>query len=432
MRAPTAFAVLLLAPAALVFCRQDDGYFAEDGYHDDGFDVMDEMSCPSDRLQRSREMCHVGGMDMQCIRVRCCAGYRHVAGRCIPESMDPCSLQLCEQACSVVEERLWCSCHQGFRFDADSYRRRTQPYCVDIDECAVDNGGCQQRCVNDPGGHHCECSSPYTLANDGRKCIQPIPIALPEPLPLIRASSRCYAPCDTVSWLSRKVKQLTDQLRTTQGILKKLLENPALKGEEDDRFAEGTYMYRVLDATAPLEGGYCRCERGPRGPPGPPGMEGPKGDAGARGPRGARGPKGSLDLMLLLLADMRHDIHNLEARLYKDGERPERFNLQKAWRRQKKLEKLDKENRREQELEAYTAPAVQARDNAVDVSPEGEYSEVYHEESTTDSRSMYQDSTEAQEISEMDAKLRQLHMLANITRQDDDDEQDTDYDYSFY
>lgn len=49
-------------------------------------------------------------------------------------------------------------------------------------------------------------------------------------------------------------------------------------------------------------------------------MEGPKGAAGERGPRGARGPKGSLDVMLLLLADLRHDIHNLEAKVYKDGE----------------------------------------------------------------------------------------------------------------
>lgn len=49
-------------------------------------------------------------------------------------------------------------------------------------------------------------------------------------------------------------------------------------------------------------------------------MEGPKGDVGPRGPRGARGPKGSMDLILLLLADIRHDITNLEAKVYKDGE----------------------------------------------------------------------------------------------------------------
>jgi hypothetical protein len=33
---------------------------------------------------------------------------------------------------------------------------------------------------------------------------------------------------------------------------------------DEDRFADGTLTYRVLDSTAPLEGGYCRCERGPR------------------------------------------------------------------------------------------------------------------------------------------------------------------------
>lgn len=58
-----------------------------------------------------------------------------------------------------------------------------------------------------------------------------------------------------------------------------------------------------------------------QGPAGPPGMEGPKGDTGPRGPRGPRGPKGSLDLMLLMIADLKHDIQNIEARVYKDEER---------------------------------------------------------------------------------------------------------------
>lgn len=57
-----------------------------------------------------------------------------------------------------------------------------------------------------------------------------------------------------------------------------------------------------------------------QGPAGAPGMEGPKGDGGPRGPRGHRGPNGSMDLMLLLLADVRHDIRNLESRVYEKGE----------------------------------------------------------------------------------------------------------------
>lgn len=53
--------------------------------------------------------------------------------------------------------------------------------------------------------------------------------------------------------------------------------------------------------------------------------------------------------------------------------RPERFNLQKAWRRQKKQEKLDKVNRTDVELEAYTAPAIVGHTDNIEISPEGKY-----------------------------------------------------------
>ncbi|CAG4935865.1 unnamed protein product [Colias eurytheme] len=196
----------------------------------------------------------------------------------------------------------------------------------------------------------------------------------------------------------------------------------------DDRFAEGTYAYRVLDATAPLEGGYCRCERGPRGPPGPPGMEGPKGDTGPRGPRGSRGPNGSMDLMLLLLADVRHDIRNLEARVYKNGEKPERFNLQKAWREQKKQEKLQRGNSTRQELEAYTAPPVEGPEE-VEINTHGLTGEITHD-TTTDYSFAKTTNPEVTELIEMDEKLRQFRKLAETSAGDDD--VDTDYDYSFY
>ncbi|XP_075979435.1 uncharacterized protein LOC142978762 isoform X2 [Anticarsia gemmatalis] len=441
MRAPLAAAacaaLLLCSPAILVLGYQDQrGYQVEDAYQDDALDVLDGSSpCPTDRILRSRETCHVDGADIQCIKLRCCDTHVYIAGRCVPKNVDPCSLQLCEQACEVRGQSVWCGCHNGFQFHSENYRRKTQPYCVDVDECATNNGGCEQRCINDPGSFHCECSQPLTLANDGKKCERPTPLAIPEPLPLVRASSRCYAPCDTVTWLSRKVKQLGDQLRTTHSALKKLMDNPMLKDGED-RFAEGTYAYRVLDSTAPLEGGYCRCERGPRGPAGPPGADGPKGDAGPRGPRGQRGPKGSLDLMLLMIADLRHDIQNLEAKVYQEGEKPERFNLQKAWRRQRKQEKLDRESRTEQELEAYTAPPV---DGPVDISPNGINGEILHE-STTDWTLVKGDpDTSDLPLGLMDdmvalEKLRQYHILANTSSTTEEEEEDTDndYDYSFY
>lgn len=55
-------------------------------------------------------------------------------------------------------------------------------------------------------------------------------------------------------------------------------------------------------------------EIGARGP------QGPKGEAGDRGPRGPKGDKGSLDVILLLLADVRHDIVHLQQRVFENGE----------------------------------------------------------------------------------------------------------------
>lgn len=42
---------------------------------------------------------------------------------------------------------------------------------LDVDECAVVNGGCQQGCVNTHGSFHCQCRAGYRLHADGRTCI---------------------------------------------------------------------------------------------------------------------------------------------------------------------------------------------------------------------------------------------------------------------
>ena len=41
---------------------------------------------------------------------------------------------------------------------------------IDVDECGVNNGGCQHTCVSSEGTHHCECKSGYQLNSDGRTC----------------------------------------------------------------------------------------------------------------------------------------------------------------------------------------------------------------------------------------------------------------------
>ncbi|XP_052891850.1 tolloid-like protein 1 [Anopheles moucheti] len=43
-------------------------------------------------------------------------------------------------------------------------------YFTDIDECAVNNGGCQQECKNTVGSYVCSCRNGYTLHDNGHDC----------------------------------------------------------------------------------------------------------------------------------------------------------------------------------------------------------------------------------------------------------------------
>ena len=41
----------------------------------------------------------------------------------------------------------------------------------DIDECALDNGGCDHTCINDQGSYECTCNEGYLLnTEDGTTC----------------------------------------------------------------------------------------------------------------------------------------------------------------------------------------------------------------------------------------------------------------------
>ena len=44
------------------------------------------------------------------------------------------------------------------------------PMTVDIDECATDNAGCGQICVNLTGSYECKCNAGYLLAEDAHAC----------------------------------------------------------------------------------------------------------------------------------------------------------------------------------------------------------------------------------------------------------------------
>ena len=41
---------------------------------------------------------------------------------------------------------------------------------LDMNECALGNGGCAHSCVNSAGSFRCECRTGYVLLSDGKSC----------------------------------------------------------------------------------------------------------------------------------------------------------------------------------------------------------------------------------------------------------------------
>ena len=42
---------------------------------------------------------------------------------------------------------------------------------IDIDECLVANGNCEQICINTDGSMECGCQDGYRLGSDGESCL---------------------------------------------------------------------------------------------------------------------------------------------------------------------------------------------------------------------------------------------------------------------
>ncbi|CAM1319732.1 Uncharacterised protein g7299 [Pycnogonum litorale] len=58
-----------------------------------------------------------------------------------------------------------CLCNDGFEGDPAAGIP-----CTDIDECAIDNYGCSNKCVNTPGGVYCSCPNGFELPADDKTC----------------------------------------------------------------------------------------------------------------------------------------------------------------------------------------------------------------------------------------------------------------------
>ncbi|KAI8499304.1 hypothetical protein Bbelb_230680 [Branchiostoma belcheri] len=68
-------------------------------------------------------------------------------------------------SCTNTPGSYTCKCDPGHAWDGTA--------CSDVDECSVDNGKCEDVCINTVGGHQCACSnSLLVLAEDGLGCTQ--------------------------------------------------------------------------------------------------------------------------------------------------------------------------------------------------------------------------------------------------------------------
>ena len=88
----------------------------------------------------------------------------------------------CEQRCTNTNGSYWCFCDPGHTIQGDGF------YCQgryiasivdliiflisDVDECAIDRGGCFEVCINTIGSYICYCTTEgYQLHQDGHSCV---------------------------------------------------------------------------------------------------------------------------------------------------------------------------------------------------------------------------------------------------------------------
>lgn len=378
------------------------------GFFLDDFEAVtraDTLECPSANVITTRYKCQVRDKWVDCFRRHCCQGYNFVAGRCLPESIDPCSQNFCEQKCSVYFGRVICTCYSGYRFSPENHKRGIKPVCIDIDECSTSNGQCHHICVNEQGSHRCSCRTGYRLRGDNKTCeLESEGGLLPgvdqwgsidEPSGLVsirstkQGSRSCSASCDSVGHLENKIKSLEESVIALSTAVRLYsfaagppgpegppgppgssgprgfpgpAGSPGPRGEQGPKGAEGTGPPSTKTTTTaalpsadepfseedfPLDswttikegngsgkGKFCRCRRGALGPPGSQGKSGPRGFKGSQGPPGPKGDPGSFDFLVLMMADIKHDIQKLQEKVYANSKRPDSYDLAEAVRQQ--------------------------------------------------------------------------------------------------
>ncbi|XP_026143960.1 collagen and calcium-binding EGF domain-containing protein 1-like isoform X1 [Carassius auratus] len=306
-----------------------------------GVNASDE-DCPENKILTVEYTCtRAGGQRGRCLRRKCCEGFRFVMGQCVPESLDVCAGSPCEQQCTDNFGRVLCTCFEGFRFDRERQQQHLHPYCIDVDECEESNSSvCEHVCENTPGSFRCRCNDGFTLTPDQRSCAPEHNLSSSSKSETQMSSGWCSLSCQDFINMRSSLLQIRLLLEHTQGSSLSLDNNshkpahgknpeshtssgppgpPGERGQKGERGPAGLQGPRGdMGPTGPqpdlqhIKTG----RRGPVGRPGAPGKDGQKGDRGFPGARGSPGPPGSFDFLLLMMADIRHDIIELQQRVF--------------------------------------------------------------------------------------------------------------------
>uniref|UniRef100_A0A672SAQ0 Collagen and calcium-binding EGF domain-containing protein 1 n=1 Tax=Sinocyclocheilus grahami TaxID=75366 RepID=A0A672SAQ0_SINGR len=294
---------------------------------------VDREVCSENKIATTKYPCVKStGEVTTCYRKKCCEGFKFVLGQCIPEDYDVCAGAPCEQQCTDHFDRVVCTCYPGYRYDRERHRKREKPYCLDIDECANNNETvCSQICVNTPGSYRCGCEKGFYLEDDGKTCTKGERAPLFEKSDNVMKEGTCSATCEDFHQMKMTVLQLEQKIAV-------LPSSTEVNKQMTNEKMMMTHSFLPGPPGPP----------GPAGQMGPPGMPGPRGDMGPMGPspdlshikQGRRGqvgppgapgrdgmkvfflsifisgPPGSFDFLLLMMADIRNDIAELQNKVF--------------------------------------------------------------------------------------------------------------------
>uniref|UniRef100_A0A8C2A8J3 Collagen and calcium binding EGF domains 1 n=1 Tax=Cyprinus carpio TaxID=7962 RepID=A0A8C2A8J3_CYPCA len=308
---------------------------------------VDREVCSENKIATTKYPCVKStGEVTTCYRKKCCEGFKFVLGQCIPEDYDVCAGAPCEQQCTDHFGRVVCTCYPGYHYDRERHRNREKPYCLDIDECANNNETvCSQICVNTPGSYRCECKKGFYLEDDGKTCTKGERASLFEKSDNVMKERTCSATCEDFHQMKMTVLQLKQKIAL-------LPSNTEVNKQMTNEKMMMTHSFLPGPPGPPGPAGSPgpKGSLGPPGQMGPPGMPGPRGDMGPMGPspdlshikQGRRGPvgspgapgrdgmkvryvllclwfqgpPGSFDFLLLMMADIRNDIAELQNKVF--------------------------------------------------------------------------------------------------------------------